>query len=61
MTVRLKSPAYDLLAVKESLAYDLEKYGDVAFINVEAVPESRKGRKTQKGKAPERAQMTFKV
>lgn len=61
VTVRVKSPVGDLLAVKEALAYDLEKYGDVVFVNVETVPESRKGRKTQNPKAPEWAQMTFKV
>lgn len=62
MTVRLKSPVDDLLAVKEALAYDLEKYGDVAFINVEVMPEGRgQGRRAKETKAQVWAQMAFEI
>ena len=34
LTLRLKSPNADLLAVKEALAYDLEKYGDLSLVSI---------------------------
>ena len=34
LTLRLKDPSADLLAVKEALAYDLEKYGDLALVSI---------------------------
>ena len=34
LTLRLKNPSADLLAVKESLAYDLEKYGDLSLVSI---------------------------
>lgn len=62
MTVRLRSPRDDLLAVKEALAYDLEKYGDVAFINVEAVQEGNcQGRRQKETKAKGWAQMALEI
>ncbi|MGM9578989.1 MAG: hypothetical protein ACI3VS_06340 [Evtepia sp.] len=62
MTVRLRSPRDDLLAVKEAMAYDMEKYGDVAFINVEAMPEGNsQGRRTKEATAQEWAQMAFEI
>ena len=33
LTIRLKNPNADLLAVKEALAYDLEKYGDLSLVS----------------------------
>ena len=34
LTLRLKNPNADLLAVKEALAYDLEKYGDLSLVSI---------------------------
>lgn len=34
LTIRLKNPNADLLAVKEALAYDLEKYGDLSLVSI---------------------------
>lgn len=34
LTIRLKNPSADLLAVKEALAYDLEKYGDLSLVSI---------------------------
>lgn len=34
LTLRLKNPSEDLLAVKEALAYDLEKYGDLSLVSI---------------------------
>lgn len=34
LTLRLKNPSADLLAVKEALAYDLEKYGDLSLVSI---------------------------
>ena len=34
LTLRLKNPNADLLAVKEGLAYDLEKYGDLSLVSI---------------------------
>lgn len=34
LTLRLKNPRADLLAVKEALAYDLEKYGDLSLVSI---------------------------
>lgn len=34
LTLRLKNPSEDLLAVKEALAYDLEKYGDLTLVSI---------------------------
>ena len=34
LTLRLKNPSADLLAVKEALAYDLEKYGDLSLVSL---------------------------
>ena len=34
LTLRLKNPNADLLAVKEALAYDLEKYGDLSMVSI---------------------------
>ena len=34
LTLRLKNPSADLLAVKEALAYDLEKYGDLTLVSI---------------------------
>ena len=34
LTLRLKNPSADLLAVKEALAYDLEKYGDLSLASI---------------------------
>lgn len=50
------------MAVKEALAYDMEKYGDVAFINVEAIQEGNcQGRRTKEAKAQEWAQLAFEI
>ena len=34
LTLRLKNPNADLLAVKEAMAYDLEKYGDLSLVSI---------------------------
>lgn len=34
LTLRLKNPNADLMAVKEALAYDLEKYGDLSLVSI---------------------------
>ena len=34
LTLRLKNPNADILAVKEALAYDLEKYGDLSLVSI---------------------------
>ena len=34
LTLRLKNPSADLLAVKEALAYDLEKHGDLSLVSI---------------------------
>ena len=34
LTLRLKNPNADLLSVKEALAYDLEKYGDLSLVSI---------------------------
>ena len=34
LTLRLENPNADLLAVKEALAYDLEKYGDLSLVSI---------------------------
>ena len=34
LTLRLKNPNAALLAVKEALAYDLEKYGDLSLVSI---------------------------
>lgn len=34
LTLRLKNPSADLLAVKEALSYDLEKYGDLSLVSI---------------------------
>ena len=34
LTIRLKNPNADLLAVKEALAYDLGKYGDLSLVSI---------------------------
>ena len=34
LTIRLKNPNADILAVKEALAYDLEKYGDLSLVSI---------------------------
>lgn len=34
LTIRIKNPSSDLLAVKEALAYDLEKYGDLSLVSI---------------------------
>lgn len=34
LTLRLKNPSADLLSVKEALAYDLEKYGDLSLVSI---------------------------
>ena len=34
LTLRLKNPNAELLAVKEALAYDLEKYGDLSLVSI---------------------------
>ena len=34
LTLRLKNPNADLLAVKEALAYDMEKYGDLSLVSI---------------------------
>ena len=34
LTLRLENPSADLLAVKEALAYDLEKYGDLSLVSI---------------------------
>lgn len=34
LTLRLKNPSADLLALKEALAYDLEKYGDLSLVSI---------------------------
>lgn len=34
LTIRLKNPNAELLAVKEALAYDLEKYGDLSLVSI---------------------------
>ena len=39
LTIRLKNPNADLLAVKEALAYDLEKYGELSLVSI---PEEHK-------------------
>lgn len=50
------------MAVKEALAYDMEKYGDVAFINVEAMPEGNcQGRRTKETKAQGWAQTALEI
>ena len=34
LTIRLENPNADLLSVKEALAYDLEKYGDLSMVSI---------------------------
>ena len=34
LTLRIKNPNAELLAVKEALAYDLEKYGDLSLVSI---------------------------
>ena len=34
LTLRLENPSAALLAVKEALAYDLEKYGDLSLVSI---------------------------
>ena len=34
LTLRLENPNADLLSVKEALAYDLEKYGDLSLVSI---------------------------
>ena len=34
LTIRLENPNADLLSVKEALAYDLEKYGDLSLVSI---------------------------
>ena len=34
LTFRLETPNADLLSVKEALAYDLEKYGDLSLVSI---------------------------
>ena len=34
LTLRLENPNADLLAVKEALAYDLGKYGDLSLVSI---------------------------
>lgn len=39
ITLCLDNPAADLQAVKEALAYDCEKYGDLSLISIQAKEE----------------------
>lgn len=34
LTLCLENPSADLLSVKEALAYDLEKYGDLSLVSI---------------------------
>lgn len=34
ITLRIKNPSQDILAVKEAIAYDCEKYGDLEIVRI---------------------------